>query len=188
MTGDFLKTAERPRNAPSVELNPDEFKIIQAQIATLNQQLSVAQAVANKEKSRAEELNKLVERLQADFDNYRKRNADNSQKCKEEGVVDVVKKVIPLTDTLRQAISMTPDPKVAEGLKMISKQFTDGLAALGVTEIPALGEQFDPNLHEAVMKVKVKDAGNVNVIVEVFQKGYRLGERIIRHSGVKVGT
>jgi molecular chaperone GrpE len=185
---DPIRTIDRKPTIPTVELNPEEFKVIQAQIATLNQQLSIAQAIAAKEKNRSDELNNLLNRLQADFDNYRKRTAENNQKLKEDGVVDAVKKIIPLTDTLRQAIAMTPDEKIAEGLKMVSKQFTDAMGSLGVTEIAALGEQFDPNLHEAVMQVKVKDDSNVNVIVEVFQKGYRLGERVIRHSVVKVGT
>ena len=60
------------------------------------------------------------------------------------------------------------------------------LATFNVTEIPALGEQFDPNLHNAVMQVKVKDADKANMIIEVMQKGYRMGDRIIRHSVVKV--
>jgi molecular chaperone GrpE len=171
----------------SVELNPDEFKVIQAQIANLNQQLGIVQAVALKEKNRADELNNLVTRLQADFDNYRKRTNENNQKLKEDGIVEAVKKIIPLLDILRQAIAITQDEKTVEGLKMMAKQFSDGLGSLGVTEIPSLGEQFDPNLHEAVMQVKVKDSANINIIVEVFQKGYRLGERIIRHSVVKVG-
>lgn len=180
-------TMDQISSPSSVELNPDEFKVIQAQIANLNQQLGIVQAVALKEKNRADELNNLVTRLQADFDNYRKRTNENNQKLKEDGIVEAVKKIIPLLDILRQAIAITQDEKTVEGLKMMAKQFSDGLGSLGVTEIPSLGEQFDPNLHEAVMQVKVKDSANINIIVEVFQKGYRLGERIIRHSVVKVG-
>ncbi|MCL2062363.1 MAG: nucleotide exchange factor GrpE [Firmicutes bacterium] len=175
------------KEQPSIELDQEEFKVIQTQIANLNQQLSVAQAVASKEKNRSEELNVLSDRLQADFDNYRKRTAENNQKLKEDGIVDTVKKILPLMDTMRHAVTMVTDEKTAEGLKMVLKQFNDGLGSLGVAEIPALGEQFDPHLHDAVAQVKVRDASSANIIVEVLQKGYRLGERIIRHSVVKVG-
>ena len=94
--------------------------------------------------------------------------------------------IVPVLDVLKQAISMISDEKVAEGVKMIYRQITEMLSGFGVTEIPALGEQFDPNLHNAIMQVKVKDADKVNMVVEVFQKGYRMGDRIIRHSVVKV--
>ena len=158
----------------------------QAQIAALTQQLSVAQAIATKEKTRSEELSNLVNRMQADFDNYRKRNADLNKKQKEDGMVVIIEKVIPVLDVLKQAITMITDEKVAEGVKMIYRQITEMLSSFGVTEIPALGEQFDPNLHNAIMQVKVKEPEKVNTVVEVFQKGYRMGDRIIRHSVVKV--
>ena len=124
--------------------------------------------------------------MQADIDNYRKRNAELNKKQKEDGMVAVIEKVIPVLDVLKQAISMITDEKVAEGVKMIYRQITEMLSNFGVSEIPALGEQFDPNLHNAIMQVKVKDPDKVNMVVEVFQKGYRMGERIIRHSVVKV--
>lgn len=158
----------------------------QAQLAALMQQLTVAQAIAVKEKNRSEELANLVNRMQADFDNYRKRNAELNKKQKEDGMVAVIEKVIPVLDVLKQAISMISDEKVAEGVKMIYRQINEMLSGFGVSEIPALGEQFDPNLHNAIMQVKVKDADKVNMVVEVFQKGYRMGDRIIRHSVVKV--
>ncbi len=158
----------------------------QAQLSALMQQLAVAQTIATKERNRSEELANLVNRMQADFDNYRKRNAELNKKQKEDGMVAVIEKVIPVLDVLKQAISMITDEKVAEGVKMIYRQITEMLSNFGVSEIPALGEQFDPNLHNAIMQVKVKDPDKVNMVVEVFQKGYRMGERIIRHSVVKV--
>lgn len=158
----------------------------QAQIAQLMQQLSVAQAIASKEKTRGEELGNLVNRMQADFDNYRKRNAELNKKQKEDGMVAVIEKVIPVLDVLKQAVSMIPDEKVAEGIKMIYRQITETLAGFGVSEIPALGEPFDPNFHNAIMQVKVKDPEMVGKVVEVFQKGFRMGDRVIRHSVVKV--
>lgn len=181
--------AEEMKEVPVQERSDDakaQQQNAQAQLSTLMQQLAVAQTIATKERNRSEELANLVNRMQADFDNYRKRNAELNKKQKEDGMVAVIEKVIPVLDVLKQAISMITDEKVAEGVKMIYRQITEMLSNFGVSEIPALGEQFDPNLHNAIMQVKVKDPDKVNMVVEVFQKGYRMGERIIRHSVVKV--
>lgn len=159
---------------------------VQAQLAELMQQVQITKTVAAKEKSRSEELGNLVTRMQADFDNYRKRTNELNKRTKEEGVVEVVEKFLPILDNLRLAIQAISDEKIAEGVKMIYRQITDMLASMNITEIPALGEQFDPNLHNAITLVKVKDADKANMIIEVMQKGYRMGDRVIRHSVVKV--
>ena len=159
---------------------------IQVQVNGLAQQLQIAQTVATKEKSRSEELSNLVVRMQADFDNYRKRNNEQMKHNKEDGIVDVVEKLLPVLDNMKRAILRIQDEKVAEGVKMIYRQIVEVMGAFGITEIPALGEQFDPNLHNAVQQVKVKDSSKVNMVVEVLQKGYRMGDRVIRHSVVTV--
>ena len=159
---------------------------IQVQVNGLAQQLQIAQTVATKEKSRSEELSNLVVRMQADFDNYRKRNNEQMKHNKEDGIVDVVEKLLPVLDNMKRAILMIQDEKVAEGVKMIYRQIVEVMGAFGITEIPALGEQFDPNLHNAVQQVKVKDSSKVNMVVEVLQKGYRMGDRVIRHRVVTV--
>ncbi len=182
------KARDRTRELPMVELQQEEYKSLQAQIATASQQLSIAQAIAVKEKSRSEELSNLVNRMQADFDNYRKRMNESNKRLKEDGICAVLEKLIPALDVLKQAIQSIPDEKVADGVKMIYRQIVDVLSAFGVEEIPALGEQFDPNLHNAVMKVKTTDPSKANMVVEVFNKGYRMGERILRHSVVKVAN
>lgn len=182
------KTRERTRELPVIELQQEEYKALQNQLATMNQQISIAQAIAVKEKARSEELSNLVNRMQADFDNYRKRMNESNKKLKEDGICAVLEKLIPELDVLKQAIQTIPDERVAEGVKMIYRQVVDILTAFGVDEIPALGEQFDPNLHNAVMQVKANDPSKVNMVVEVFQKGYKLGDRILRHSVVKVAN
>ena len=98
------KTRERTRELPVVEMQQEEYKAMQNQMAAVSQQLSVAQAVALKEKSRSEELSNLVNRMQADFDNYRKRMNENNKKLKEDGICAVLEKLIPELDVLKQAI------------------------------------------------------------------------------------
>ncbi|MCM1367333.1 MAG: nucleotide exchange factor GrpE [Roseburia sp.] len=182
------KTRERTRELPIVEMQQEEFKALQNQMAAATQQLSIAQAIALKEKSRSEELANLVNRMQADFDNYRKRMNDTNKKLKEDGICAVLEKLIPELDVLKQAIQSIADVKVQDGVKMIYRQILDILTAFGVEEIPALGTQFDPNLHNAVMQVKTNDPTKVNMVIEVFNKGYKLGDRILRHSVVKVAN
>lgn len=182
------KTRERTRELPVVEMQQEEYKALQNQIAAVTQQLNIAQAIAVKEKARSEELSNLVNRMQADFDNYRKRVNENNKKLKEDGICAVLEKLIPELDVLKQAIKTITDERVAEGVKMIYRQIVDLITSFGVEEIPALGAQFDPNLHNAVMQVKTTDPTKVNMVVEVFNKGYKLGDRILRHSVVKVAN
>ena len=182
------KTRERTRELPGVELSQEDYKAMQNQIAAVTQQLSVAQAIAAKERARSEELSNLVNRMQADFDNYRKRNNDTGKKLKEDGICAVLEKLIPQLDVLKSAIQSITDEKVAEGVKMIYRQLLEILTAFGVEEIPALGQQFDPNLHNAVMQTKTNDPTKINMIVEVYNKGYKLGDRVLRHSVVRVAN
>lgn len=177
------KTRERTRELPVMEIQQ-----MQGQLAAVSQQLSIAQAIAVKEKARSEELSNLVNRMQADFDNYRKRMNESNKKLKEDGMCVVLERIIPELDVLKQAITTITDEKVAEGVKMIYRQMVDILTAFGVEEIPALGQQFDPNLHNAVMQTKTTDPTKVNVIVEVYNNGYRLGDRVLRHSVVRVAN
>ncbi|MCH5153714.1 MAG: nucleotide exchange factor GrpE [Clostridiales bacterium] len=182
------KTRERTRELPGIELSQEDYKAMQNQIAAVTQQLSVAQAIAAKERARSEELSNLVNRMQADFDNYRKRNNDTGKKLKEDGICAVLEKLIPQLDVLKSAIQSITDEKVAEGVKMIYRHLLEILTSFGVEEIPALGQQFDPNLHNAVMQTKTNDPTKVNMIVEVYNKGYKLGERVLRHSVVRVAN
>ncbi|MDE7164467.1 MAG: nucleotide exchange factor GrpE [Clostridiales bacterium] len=182
------KTRERTRELPIVEVSQEDYKAMQNQIATATQNLSIAQAIAVKEKAKSEELSNLVNRMQADFDNYRKRMNESNKKLKEDGICAVLEKIIPELDVLKQAIQTITDEKVAEGVKMIYRRMVDVLTSFGVEEIPALGQQFDPNLHNAVMQTKTTDPSKVNMIVEVYNKGYKLGDRILRHSIVRVAN
>lgn len=182
------KTRDRTRELPGIEVSQEEYKAMQNQIASATQQLSIAQAIAVKEKAKSEELSNLVNRMQADFDNYRKRMNEGNKKLKEDGMCAVLEKIIPELDVLKQAIQTITDEKVAEGVKMIYRRMVDVLTSFGVEEIPALGQQFDPNLHNAVMQTKTTDPSKVNMIVEVYNKGYRLGDRILRHSIVRVAN
>lgn len=164
----------------------DADDIMQELINEYKLQLEIAQVAVNKEKARTEDMKALASRLQADFDNFRKRSAETQKKSEEDGVAKVIKKMLSVLDNLRQAILMTADPKTIEGLKMITRQMAEAFDSFGVTEIPALGEDFDPSVHNAVQTEAAKNNAQVGKIIEVYEKGFRLGDRIIRHSMVKV--
>ena len=127
-------------------------------------------------------------RLLAEYDNFRRR----SQKEKESIYTDVrgetLKKFLPVYDSLARALSTTPEDNPArKGLEMIMTQYETALNQLGVSLIEAVGQPFDPNLHNAVMHVEDEAYGE-NIVVEEFEKGFRIGDKVLRYSVVKVAN
>lgn len=133
---------------------------------------------------RADEMTEAAQRLQAEFDNYRRRTNDNARKTREDATVDVLKKIIPLVDVIDQASTMVEDENVKKGFAMISDQITATLGGYGVTEIEAEGKPFDPRLHEAVMQAPCENEDERDTVKSVFQKGYVMGERVLRAARV----
>jgi len=168
------------------KMTDELIKELKLQLEAEKEQKEIALVAAGKDKSRVDELNNFLSKLQADFDNFRKRAAETQKKSEEDGIAKVIERMLPVIDVLRQAMLMVGDQKVIDGLKMVTRQMTDVFDSFGLTEIPALGEKFDPTLHNAVMQDAAKSPDEVDTVVEVFQKGFRIGERIIRHSVVKV--
>ena len=127
-------------------------------------------------------------RLLAEYDNYRKRSQKEKENAWTTAKADAVKEFLPVFDNLERALKQeTADEAYAKGVEMIMTQFRTTLEKLGVTEIPALGLTFDPNLHNAVMHVDDENLGE-NTVAEVFQTGFQIGDKIIRHAMVKVAN
>ncbi|MGI6189018.1 MAG: nucleotide exchange factor GrpE [Clostridiales bacterium] len=146
----------------------------------------------NKAISEKNEYLTLAQRLQADFDNYRRRNKSALAEAYESAVVDAVSAFLPVLDNLERALesasNSSSEDSIYKGIEMVTKQFVDVLKKLGVEEIEAMGRTFDPQLHDAVMKTDAKDGIQENTIVEVIQKGYKYKDRVIRYSMVKVAV
>jgi molecular chaperone GrpE len=128
------------------------------------------------------------QRLAADFDNYKRRTrqelGDRTQYANEE----LLRKLLPILDNLRRALDHAPegvDPNWFEGIKMVTRQFEDTLRAQGLSTIPSVGEKFDPSQHEAIAQEET-DEHEEGTIVEEMQPGYRLHERVLRPTLVKV--
>ncbi|PYY10778.1 MAG: nucleotide exchange factor GrpE [Acidobacteria bacterium] len=130
-------------------------------------------------------------RLQAEFENYRKRNAREQAEFREYAVADAVKNFLPILDNfdlaLRSQKTESTDPALRSGIELIRKQMDDVLSRLGVQAIPAQGSTFDPRVHEAIEMVESPDHGDHEVIDEL-QRGYKLKERLLRPAMVRVAT
>ena len=127
-------------------------------------------------------------RLLAEYDNYRKRTQKEKEVSWTNAKAETIKELLPVYDNLARALQQeTADEAYAKGVEMIMTQMKNALEKLGVEAIPAAGQTFDPNLHNAVMHVDDEDLGE-NVVAEVFQDGFKLGDKIIRHAMVKVAN
>ena len=134
------------------------------------------------------DVNEKYLRTLAEYDNYRKRTIKEKESIYPEAKAVVVEKFLPVLDNFQRAIESAENKDAFyEGVVMLKKQMDDVLAALGVEEIKAVGEEFNPEVHNAVMHVEDEEAGE-NIIVEEFQRGYKIGDRVIRHSMVKVAN
>ena len=133
-------------------------------------------------------LNDKFLRLAAEYENFRRRSQKEKEALYGDIRADTVTKFLPVYDNLERALNTgTEDEAYRKGVEMIMNQFCTTLEKLGVTPIECLGEKFDPTLHNAVMHVDDEEKGE-NEIVEVFQKGFRLGEKVIRFAMVKVAN
>lgn len=127
-------------------------------------------------------------RLLAEYDNYRKRSQKEKEGTWSTARADTVKEFLPVYDNLERALKQeTTDEAYAKGVEMIMTQFKTVLEKLGIQEIPALGEVFDPNVHDAVMHIDDENLGE-NTVAEVFQTGFQTSEKVIRHAMVKVAN
>ena len=139
-----------------------------------------------------EEYLLLAQRVQADFDNYRRRNNMAVADAYNNGIQECVQLILPVLDNLQRAVeSAQKDTNISsllDGVDKILKQYMDILTKIGMEEIPALNEAFNPELHNAVMKVDAQNEKEVGLVVDVLQKGYRLKNKVLRYSMVKVAN
>lgn len=122
----------------------------------------------------------------AEFDNYKKRNAKLWQDAFNEGIASVVLKILVVGDTLDRAKDLGLDEKTQAGIEAIKRKFDETLNSLEIEEINPVGEKFDPNIAEAVMQVEKGENDESETVKQVFEKGYKLKDKIIRYAKVSV--
>lgn len=134
-----------------------------------------------------EEYLNLAQRVQADFDNFRRRNSAVRAEAYEDGKRDTVKELLPVLDNIERALASAGEEESAlkTGVEMVHRGLMETLKRMGVEAIDRLGEPFDPELENAVLQGG-EDEGEPGTVCAVLQKGYRLGNRVLRHAMVKV--
>lgn len=145
----------------------------------------------DKKDEKIEELTDMVKRQMAEFDNFRKRTEKEKASMYQVGAKEIVEKILPVVDNFERGLAMIPENEkenpVATGMTQIYKQLMAAFDEMGVKTIEAVGQEFNPDFHNAVMHIEDEEAGE-NVIVEEFQKGYMYKDSVIRHSMVKVAN
>ncbi len=164
-TGDDWMKEDAPEETPAQAEEPSELDLANA---------------------KADEYLQMAQRVQADFDNYRKRNASLRADAYAEGQRSVAAQMLSVLDNVERALASTAeDSPLKSGIELTLKQMLDVYAKLGVTAIDRAGEKFDPNLENAVMQGTEED-GEPGTVCQVLQKGYRMGDHVLRHAMVKV--
>lgn len=139
-------------------------------------------------KAQAEEYLTLAQRVQADFDNFRRRNESVRADAYNEGIRSLAVVLLPVMDNLERAVDAakdSPDAQLREGVGLVLRQLSEVFQKQGITPIDRLGEKFDPNLENSLMQGTAED-GEPGTVCQVFQKGYQLGKYVLRHAMVKV--
>ena len=173
------KTAETAKADETAEKSaePETFTVTREQMEKME---GLAKLVAD--------VNDKYLRLAAEYDNYRKRTAKEKESIYGDAKADTIKPLLAVYDNLERGIAQYDEADVhRQGLELILRQFSEALTKLGVTEIEAKGQPFDPEKHNAVMHVEDEEAGE-NTVVEVFQKGFMLGDKVLRFAMVKVAN
>ena len=148
----------------------------------------------NKKDKKDEKIDELTDRLtrqMAEFDNFRKRTEKEKSQMYEIGAKDIIEKILPIVDNFERGLTSMPEEEkatpFAEGMEKIYKQLMTTLESIDVKPIEAVGKEFNPDFHNAVMHVEDEELDE-NIIVEEFQKGYTYRDSVVRHSMVKVAN
>ena len=171
--------------APKAEKAPEKEK--KEKKKELERQLAAAKAETEKAKAEAAEAKDRLLRTAAEYDNFRKRSAREQDAAFGNGVAHAVSQILTILDTLEMAeAAPTADENFKKGVTLTLEKAKAAFEALKVEEIPALGLPFDPAVHNAVMQKAAENGEESGTVLQVFQKGYKLGDKVIRHATVIV--
>ena len=168
------EAAIRPEESAEAENAPQEENPLQAKL--------------EEAEAKTAEYLAMAQRVQADFENFRKRNESVRADAYADGRKDVAAMMLPVLDNLERAVeaaAASPDEAMKSGMELVLKQMQDAYGKLDVTPINRLGEKFDPNLENAILQ-GAPEEGEPGTVCQVFQKGYKIGDRVLRHAMVKV--
>lgn len=180
------KEAEKSEELDVEEIIDEELEEVEA----LEEEISSTEEAEIKQlQKQLSEQNDMFLRLRAEYDNFRKRTAAEKSQIYNNAVSDTVSEILSCMDNFERALKQenASGDDMKKGVEMIYNQFLDSLEKLGVKPVGEAGEDFDPNLHNAVSHIEDDGLGD-NTIAEVLQKGYMLGDRVVRHAVVQVAN
>lgn len=163
-------------------------KVSAASLLEETNRRTAAEEQLEQAQARVDELQDNMLRIQAEFDNYRKRTQSEMDIIYVDGMAESIKLMLPIIDNLERALDAANevDENIGKGISMCIDQFMDVFGKKGLEEIAALGEEFDPNMHEAIMQEPCEDESQSGKVADVLQKGYRFRDKVLRYSVVKV--
>ena len=169
-------------------MEKEENKVNEEENNNVNTENEVKQEVKEDTQNELDELNDRYKRLFAEFENYKKRSLKEREGLYNMITGDVVSKILPIMDNLENAANAkTEDTAYQDGVKLVMRQFSDALKSFNVEEIASVGQKFDPELHEAVSHIDDETKGEQEIVQE-YRKGYKIGNKVIRHSMVIVAN
>ena len=174
---------EESKNTPNEELEQNASEEVNEEISE-NPYKEYEDKIEELEK-KSYDLNDKYLRVVAEYDNFRKRSLKERDGIYADAYIDAVKEILPIVDNMERAEAYLKDDASSEGVKMIMNSIHQALTKMGVSEIET--KTFDPNYHNAVMHIDDENYGE-NEIIEVFQKGYKKGDKVIRYAMVKVAN
>ena len=186
--------AEDAKKQEEAQNTASEEKEVEAEEKTEDTESEPEEIEKEDEDKKDEQIEDLTDRLKrqmAEFENFRKRTEKEKSQMYDMGASAILEKILPVIDNFERGLAAVPEEDknngFVEGMDKIYKQMMTVLTEVGVTPIEAAGQEFDPNLHNAVMHVEDEELGE-NVVAEELQKGYKYKENVIRHSMVKVAN
>ena len=184
------ESSEKAPKESDTEKQPEQkggSKASKKEINALKAELEAKSEEAKRASEEAADAKDKYLRLAAEYDNFRKRSQKEKDGIYSDAVADTVKEILPIFDNLERAAIYEDAEKVAEGLAITAKSIDSMLSKAKIEKFGAVGEKFDPNIHNAVLHIEDDTLGE-GVIAEVFQTGYRLQDKIIRYAMVKVAN
>lgn len=175
------EAAPEAETQPAQEIPAQDAEALNADLKSLKEALAAAQ-------TQSDEYLSMAQRVQADFDNFRRRNANVRADAYEDGAAAFAVTLLPVLDNLERALdaaNTAAETGLKEGVDMTYRQLTDAFSKRGITVIDRAGEKFDPTLENAVIQGTAED-GEPGTVCQVLQKGYIMGKNVLRHAMVKV--
>ena len=181
----MIKLAKKSVDENKESINQETIEETTAEVEKEN-----VEVIETIEKEKYDELYDKHLRLMAEYDNFKKRTQKEKEELFSFATADTIEKILPVIDNLERAIESIKEEEkntFSDGVEMVLRQLLEILEKIGVSEIDAVGKEFDPNIHNAVMHVEDEGA-EANTIIEQFMKGYKYKDKVIRYSMVKVAN